>query len=398
MGKRIGTILATICLCMSLAVPAQAAQTFFGQDVSAFHRAFNEGIDKKRPRLPEKLEQSRPDTKMGLMNDHLMSAFSHDENNKLTLVSFLLALDDTTILQDGEDFGYCVGVSIRLLDPSVNQTALMEKLRFEDFETEEVRVYTERNMEYGFVVDSEYVAFTMGVSTAESEAVDPEIKVLLDGSYLKMDVAPQMIDNRTFVPLRAIFEGLGATVVYDAKTKGITATKADTKIQLTVNSNQAYVNGKSVILDVPAKEIGGRTLVPVRFVSESLHCGVDWQKATKTVNISSNGAGSVKPVVPEKPVAPKKPVAPVAPEKPVTSKNPVTISKAEYDKCVNGMTYEEVCAIIGSKGEEFVSSGDVGSEYYAVVYQWDGTGDMLSTASMTFQGNKLQAKAQYGLR
>ena len=74
-----------------------------------------------------------------------------------------------------------------------------------------------------------------------------------------------MIQNgRTLVPLRKIFESLGATVNYDPYTKRIDAYRDSTDIQLTVGSKKALVNGRSVTIDVPANTINGRTLVPLR--------------------------------------------------------------------------------------------------------------------------------------
>ncbi|MBE7053620.1 MAG: hypothetical protein E7391_05020 [Ruminococcaceae bacterium] len=120
------------------------------------------------------------------------------------------------------------------------------------------------------------------VSFAESE-----IQIVVDGSYLTMDQSPIIVEGRTLVPLRAIFEALGATVTWDDTTKTATGVLGTTTVSLQIDNTQAKVNGKDVTLDVPAQIVNSRTLVPVRFISESLGLKVDWDDATKTVIITT---------------------------------------------------------------------------------------------------------------
>jgi len=101
------------------------------------------------------------------------------------------------------------------------------------------------------------------VSFAENE-----IKIILNGTKLKMDQAPIIVEGRTLVPLRAIFEGLGAKVEWDDATKCATGTLDSTVVSLQINNTTAKVNGKDTILDVPAQIVNSRTLVPVRFISD----------------------------------------------------------------------------------------------------------------------------------
>ncbi|MBE7054331.1 MAG: hypothetical protein E7391_08720 [Ruminococcaceae bacterium] len=116
---------------------------------------------------------------------------------------------------------------------------------------------------------------------------DDEIKILLDGTLLEMDQTPIIVDGRTLVPLRAIFEGLGALVTWDDSTKCATGIKDGKEIKITIDNKVAKVDGKDVTLDVGAQIVNSRTLVPVRFISESLGCEVDWDANTKTVIITS---------------------------------------------------------------------------------------------------------------
>ena len=116
---------------------------------------------------------------------------------------------------------------------------------------------------------------------------EDEIKIMLNGKALTMDQPPVIVDSRTLVPLRAIFEGLGATVTWDDSTKTATGIKDGKEIKITIDNTVAKVDGKDVTLDVPAQIISSRTMVPVRFISESLGCKVDWDGNTRTVIIES---------------------------------------------------------------------------------------------------------------
>lgn len=110
-----------------------------------------------------------------------------------------------------------------------------------------------------------------------------EIGITFNGENLICDVPPVKINNRVMVPIRAISEKAGATVDFNYETNEITLTNEIAIVKLTVNSNLAYINGAERILDVPATEINNRTLVPIRFVGESLGLNVDWINETVVI-------------------------------------------------------------------------------------------------------------------
>ena len=112
-------------------------------------------------------------------------------------------------------------------------------------------------------------------------------RVTVDGVPLSFDVEPIIRDGRTLVPIRTIFERLGASVEWDTTTRTITAIKSDQVIRLTIGSTHASVNNRTVALDIPAEIINNRTLVPVRFVSEALGANVDWRADLQTVVITT---------------------------------------------------------------------------------------------------------------
>ena len=100
--------------------------------------------------------------------------------------------------------------------------------------------------------------------------------VFYNGEKIKFDQIPVIENGRTLVPLRAIFEKIGADVEWNGDTQTVTATKDDITVSLTINNTTATKNGEAITLDVPAKIINGRTLVPVRFISDCFGVNVDW--------------------------------------------------------------------------------------------------------------------------
>jgi alpha-tubulin suppressor-like RCC1 family protein len=113
------------------------------------------------------------------------------------------------------------------------------------------------------------------------------IKVKLDGTILLFDQPPVLINTKTMVPLRKIFEALGASIDWNAKTQTVTATLGETVVKLTIGDTKGYVNNEAVSLEQPAVIVNEKTLVPVRFIGESFGAKVGWDEATKTVILTS---------------------------------------------------------------------------------------------------------------
>ncbi len=114
------------------------------------------------------------------------------------------------------------------------------------------------------------------------------IAVSLDGKILSFDQNPIITEGRTLVPLRGIFEAMGAEVLWDEDARCVSAKKDGTEIKLTIGENVIYKNGEAISLDVPTQIVNSRTLVPVRAVSESLGAFVSWNDAERKVVINSD--------------------------------------------------------------------------------------------------------------
>lgn len=126
-----------------------------------------------------------------------------------------------------------------------------------------------------------------------------EITVEIDGKKIEFDVKPEIIDGRTMVPMRKIFEEIGASVKWNNDTKTVSARKNSKTVSLTIDSTDLQIDKgdtddegnpiiETVTLEVPAQAVSGRTLVPARAISESFGLDVEWDENNKKVVITSD--------------------------------------------------------------------------------------------------------------
>jgi hypothetical protein len=117
------------------------------------------------------------------------------------------------------------------------------------------------------------------------------IGVVIDGEPVVFaDQAPALIDGRTLVPVRGVFEHLGFEVDWDANTSSAILSCEDFEVIITVGSDIFTTNGARRTLEVPAQSIGGRTMLPIRAVLESVGYAVSWDGATQSVLVSTADA------------------------------------------------------------------------------------------------------------
>ncbi len=105
------------------------------------------------------------------------------------------------------------------------------------------------------------------------------------GQIISFDQPPVTRYDRTLVPLRAIFETMGAQVSWDEETMTVTAVRNHRTLTLQIDHQTMMVNGEAVVLDVPPQQINNRTLVPVRAVADGLNSDIYWDEETQTVSI-----------------------------------------------------------------------------------------------------------------
>ena len=147
-------------------------------------------------------------------------------------------------------------------------------------------------------------AAAIAVSSFTAVLAEDDIKVLLDDKEITFDVPPQIIESRTVVPFRAIFEALGYEVDWNESTQTVTGVKGDITLTMVIGSTEATIKTKEtpvnigsgevdtflekvVTFDVPPQIVDGRTLVPVRAVGEMSNYKVDWDEAARKVLITS---------------------------------------------------------------------------------------------------------------
>jgi hypothetical protein len=115
----------------------------------------------------------------------------------------------------------------------------------------------------------------------------PQVKIELDGYPLHVQPDPILYKGRTLVPFRFVAETLGLQVSFDAMTDSVLAANDKVDIRLRLGERSATVNGQTVPLDVEAMLLQGHTYVPARFLSEAVGAQVAWDAGTSTVRIAS---------------------------------------------------------------------------------------------------------------
>ena len=126
------------------------------------------------------------------------------------------------------------------------------------------------------------------VVTPEPPRPNNDVGVTIDGERVAFtDQAPVIVDGRTLVPARNVFEALGFYVEWCGVERAVTLTRCDDVVILTIDSDTFTTNGESFQLDVPAQIINERTLLPIRLPLESVGYYVGWDNDTRTVLISA---------------------------------------------------------------------------------------------------------------
>ena len=133
-----------------------------------------------------------------------------------------------------------------------------------------------------------YINDYLKINEADIEKELSELKqntvayVVLNDSILSFDQPPVIEEGRTLVPMRFLFEQMGANVEWNEETKSARATLNNKAVTFAIDDNEAEVDSQPVTMDVPARLINGKTMVPLRFLSEELGYTVTWDEETRT--------------------------------------------------------------------------------------------------------------------
>jgi PKD repeat protein len=124
-------------------------------------------------------------------------------------------------------------------------------------------------------------------------------KAVVNGAAVELAAEPAAVDGVTMVPLRFLAEAFGLKVSWDAGTGEISLT-GETPVAMRAGSRQALVGGKAVALPAPPLVRDGVTLVPLRFLAETLYCQVEYRQATKEIVVCRKKRLPVAVIVLEK--------------------------------------------------------------------------------------------------
>lgn len=133
-----------------------------------------------------------------------------------------------------------------------------------------------------------YTATFLIISMLTFSVYAADINLYVNNSKLDLDNPPVLVDGNTLVPVRTIFETLGAIVEWNQDAQTVTGKTADKTVKLVIDNTTATVNDVPVELAAPAAIINNSTYVPARFVAESLGADVEWDNNTKSVLVNSN--------------------------------------------------------------------------------------------------------------
>ncbi|MBR3792168.1 MAG: leucine-rich repeat protein, partial [Clostridia bacterium] len=168
----------------------------------------------------------------------------------------------------------------------------MEQIYFEGKIPEKMGnfCFTEVDENYMLYYNIEYEDNWRKFSETDDEHVmgylpSDRIPVYLNNKEVCFDVDPVIVEGRTLVPMRAVFEALGAVVSWNGETETVTAQKGDTTLYVQIGSNTIRKNNQIISVDVPAKIYYNRTLVPVRAISEAVSAKVSWNNEERAVYI-----------------------------------------------------------------------------------------------------------------
>ena len=254
------------------------------------------------------------------------------------------------------------------------------------------------------------MTLTMAVTAVTA---DDSITVLLDSMELTFDVPPMIVEGRTLVPFRGIFEALGYEVDWDEASQTVMGEKGDLELKMVIGKTEATVQNnaegasepvKNVTFEVPPQIVDGRTLVPVRAVAEMSGYKVDWIDDTRTVTIVTpveilTGPGPAMPetttnpsaqTTPE-PAAPEATTNPSAQATPEPVELPIAYDDTNERESHSVRYFELLSAEKNASGDYEITftfktfmegSGDVSAAFNCL----DATGKVIGTFGGSYRG------------
>ncbi len=132
-----------------------------------------------------------------------------------------------------------------------------------------------------------FVAIMLTASTASAAEPQEDIEIKVDGESIDPEVPPRIMEGRTTVPARDVFESLGANMEWDAENRKAIGILDDKEVEMPLDSKEVLVNEETEVLDVPAQTIESRTYIPLRFAGEAFGGDVEWDGEERKISITS---------------------------------------------------------------------------------------------------------------
>lgn len=166
-----------------------------------------------------------------------------------------------------------------------------------ELEKELKKQIKEIRMELKKIIKSKYTQEELDALKAAIESLEkanadikaiPVENIITEKMNLKFDTPPVIKQGRTLIPVRAISEGFGADVEWNKDEQKVIITKGDIEIVLQLADGKAFVNGEEKTIDVPAQLMNNRTIVPLRFIAENLGLKVDYDADEQIIDIQED--------------------------------------------------------------------------------------------------------------
>ena len=218
----------------------------------------------------EKLYRGKPTVEAVAEKDKALEEKDALEAQKDSLEAEIEALESELEAAEGGESSLDITEAIRTRKQEMEELKLAMKEKIVEAKTAVRASYTEEEL-----AEIEEMRESLALKFKNARFLPVE-SIMARGRNIKFDTPPVIKDGRTLIPVRAVSEAFGASVAWDPILRTVTIVRGETEIVLGIDSLEAMVNGEQEPLDVPAEIMGGRTVVPLRFVLEKMGWECNW--------------------------------------------------------------------------------------------------------------------------
>lgn len=184
-------------------------------------------------------------------------------------------------------FEYYISNIIDLVDSTLTYTDVWKQLNFDDVYNIGTKYFQNNNINYIYYVNKNNISLTISPEDIELKNSNDNINLLINGNKINSDVSPQVISGIMMIPLRNVFQGLGADVEWNQGNKEIVIYRLDTVIRLKPEYENVFVNNDMIRIEAMPKIIDNNLMVPLSFVSQVIECDINYDNLTNTVIINN---------------------------------------------------------------------------------------------------------------